>query len=238
MPARKRIPDSSATDGPPARTRLSTERVLAAALQLLDAEGAEALTMRRLAQALDREPMTLYRYARNKSALVDGVVQLVLDELDIDPAAADWRGELRTLATDFRRLALAHPHVVPLLATRPPATPLGLHPPGTLRPLENFLQLLINAGFTRTDALVAYRVFFGFLHGHILSELQESVENPAETEDLLRLSLHRLDPEEFPQLRALATALTDYDGATQLHQGVETMITGLHAHFQVTPPPA
>jgi len=202
LASRKDPPERSATRGPP-RPPLSTERVLLAALQLLDTEGADALTMRRLARALQREPMTLYRYARNKATLLDGVVALVLGELHI---------------------------------TRPPATPLGLRPPGTLRPLESFLQLLINAGFTRTDALHAYRLFFGFLHGHILGELQEKVHNPAETEDLLRLGLHRLDPDEFPQLRALSVALADYDGATQLHQGVEMMITGLSAHFQPTPP--
>jgi len=162
----------------------------------------------------------------------------VLSELHINPAADDWRQELRTLATDFRRLALAHPHVVPLLVTRPPATPLGLRPPGTLRPLENFLQLLINAGFARTDALHAYRLFFGFLHGHILGELQELVDNPEETEDLLRLGLHRLAPGEFPQLRTLATDLADYDGTTQLRQGVEMMLTGLQANFQPTRSPA
>lgn len=166
------------------------------------------------------------------------MVELFLVQLSAPIQDLDWQAQLRSSAHDFRRLALSHPHVVPLLVTRPPATPLGLRPPGTLRPLESFLQLLINAGFTRTDALHAYRLFFGFLHGHILGELQEKVHNPAETEDLLRLGLHRLDPDEFPQLRALSVALADYDGATQLHQGVEMMITGLSAHFQPTPPPA
>ncbi len=119
---------------------------------------------------------------------------------------------------------------------REAATPLGLRPPCTLRSLETFLQLLINAGFARTDALHAYRLFFGFLHGHILGEFQELVDNPEETEDLLRLGLHRLSPMEFPQLRAVATDLADYDGTTQLRQGVELMILGLQAHFQPTQP--
>jgi AcrR family transcriptional regulator len=220
----------------PARPRLSADRVRAVALQIVDADGLEALSMRRLAQAVDREPMTIYRYARNKAALLDGVVELVLSELHINPSATDWRKELSTLATNFRRLALAHPQLVPLLVTRPPATPLGLRPPGTLRPLEDFLQLLIGAGFARTDALHAYRLFFGFLHGIVLGELQELVTDPAETEDLLRLGLHRLPPEEFPQLRTLATELAGYDGATQLRQGVQMMILGLQAHFEPTQP--
>jgi len=178
----------------------------------------------------------LYRYAANKTALLDGVVELVLDELHINAAAEDWRQELRTLAHDFRDLARAHPNVLSLVVTRPPATPLRLRPPGTLRPLEDFLQLLTRAGLTTTNALHAYRLFFGFLHGHVLAELQEHVTNPEETEDLLRLGLHRLSPEKFPQLRTLGAALTGYDPAAQLDLGVDLMLTGLATYLQPTPP--
>ncbi len=218
------------------RAGLNTERVLAAALHIVDTEGLEALSMRHLAHALHREAMTLYRYAPSKTALLDGLVELVLRDLHINPHAADWRQELRDLAHDFQRLARTHPNVMPLLVTRPPATPLGLRPPGTLRPLEDFLQLLTSAGFTPTDALHAYRLFFGFLHGHALAELQELVEHPEETDDQLRRGLRRLPPDEFPQLRALATPLASYDAAAHLDQGVEMMITGLQSHFQTTPP--
>ena len=86
-------------------------------------------------------------------------------------------------------VALAHPHVVPLIVTRPLATPLGLRPAGTLRPLEDILALLTRAGFSGPDALHIYRALFGFLHGHVLDELQELIENPDETDDLLRLGL-------------------------------------------------
>jgi hypothetical protein len=78
--------------------------------------------------------------------------------------------------------------VVPLLVTRPLATPLGLRPQGTLRPLEDVLTLLTRAGFSGPDALHIYRALFGFLHGHVINELQELVENPDETDDLLRLA--------------------------------------------------
>ena len=111
---------------------------------------------------------------------------------------------MRAVARDYRALALAHPHVVPLLVTRPLATPLALRPPGTLRPLEDVLALLTRAGFSGADALHIYRALFGFLHGHVLNELQELVDNPDETDDLLRLGLHRLPIGEFPLLRSLA----------------------------------
>jgi AcrR family transcriptional regulator len=214
---------------------LNTARVLMAAVEIVDAEGAGALSMRKLAQSLDREVMTLYRYARNKAALLDGVVEVVLSELHINPDAEDWREELRQLARDFRQLALDHPHVVPLMVTRPLVIPLGLRPPGTLRPVENFLQLLVNVGFTPTDALLSYRLYFGFLHGHVLDELQEIVVNPDESEAVLRLGLHNLPLREFPQLRALAGEFDRYDGAGQLAQGVDLMITGLQTHFRPAP---
>jgi len=220
VPPASRTPAGSPKPGPPARG-LTTEQVMAAALHLVDTEGLSALSMRRLGRALDREAMTLYRYAASKTS-----------GLDVNPRAADWRQELRKLADDFRALALAHPNVVPLLLTRPLATPPGRRLPGTLRPLEDFLELFTGAGFTPPDALHAYRLFFGFLHGHVLHELQELIDNPDETDDLLRLGLHRLPLAQFPRLRALASELAGYDGATQLHQGVEMMITGLESHFK------
>ncbi len=237
MVGRRPIPAEPRNKRLPARTRLSLERMLDAALHIVDTEGVQALSMRHLAQALDREAMSLYRYATTKAALLDGVVELVLGELSIDPAADDWRQELRALARDFRHLALAHPNIVPLLVTRPLSIPLGLRPPGTLRPLEDFLELLTRAGFTPHHALRAYRLFFGFLHGHILDELQEIVDNPEETDDLLRLGLHRLPRTQFPHLRALASELASYDGAAYLDQGVEMMLTGLQTHFPLTPTP-
>jgi AcrR family transcriptional regulator len=108
--------------------KITREAVLAAALEIIDRDGADALSMRRLARALDRDPMILYRHAPNKAALLDGVAETVLAQLHVDSADPDWAGQLRQVARRFRALALAHPHVVPLIVTRPLATPLGLRP--------------------------------------------------------------------------------------------------------------
>jgi AcrR family transcriptional regulator len=207
--------------------KITRDVVLATALQLIDRDGADALSMRRLGQALGRDPMALYRYAPNKAALLDGVTEIVLTQLSVDPADPDWAGQLRAVGRDFRRLALAHPHVVPLLVTRPLATPLGLRPRGTLRPLEDILSLLTRAGFSGADALHVYRALFGFLYGHVLNELQELVENPDETDDVLRLGLYRLPIGEFPLLRSLAPDLVRYDGAAELEHGLDILLSGL-----------
>lgn len=206
---------------------LTRALVLSTALAIIDEEGADGLSMRRLGKALDRNPMTLYRYAANKAALLDGVVETVLEQLVVDPSDRDWRGQLHAVAYGYRRLALAHPNVVPLLVTRPLSTPLGLRPPGTLRYVEAILELLIRAGFTPEDALHIYRAVFGFLNGHILNELQEIVENPEETDDLLRLGLHRLALAEFPRLRSMATIMAHYDGQDELERGLAILLEGL-----------
>ena len=219
--------------GPAQKQRMSRELVLAKALEVVDAEGLDALTMRRLGQELGRDPMSLYRYAENRAALLDGVTELVLNELTIHPRDPDWKDQLRQIAHGLRRLALQHPNVVPLLVTRPLSTPLGLRPLGTLRPLEQILSLLIGAGFSPADALHVYRAYYGFLYGHILNELQEFVVDPEENEALLRLGLHRLPAKEFPRLRALAPALAEYDGAAELDQGVTILLSGLEAQLSL-----
>src|SRR5450755_4589762 len=181
--------------------KITREVVLATALELIDRDGIDGLSMRRLAR--------------------------VLAQLQVDASDPDWAAQLRAVARGYRALALAHPNVVPLLVTRPLATPLGLRPPGTLRPLEAILALLTRAGFSGPDALHIYRALFGFLHGHVLNELQELVDNPDETDDLLRLGLHRLPIREFPLLRSLASVLASYDGAAELERGLDILLAGL-----------
>ncbi|WUD63021.1 TetR/AcrR family transcriptional regulator C-terminal domain-containing protein [Nocardia sp. NBC_00511] len=209
--------------------------MLTAALEIIDRDSVARLSMRRLGQALDRDPMVLYRLAENKAALLDGVAELVLAQLTVDPADADWRHQLRSIARDFRKLAVAHPNTVPLLVTRPLATPLSRRPLGTLRPLEHILELLTRADFSSTDALQIYRALFGFLHGHILNEVQELVEHPEEIDDLLRLGLYRLPIAEFPLLRGLASDLAGYDGAIELEHGMDILLTGLTTTLSTSP---
>ncbi|MFG3619389.1 TetR/AcrR family transcriptional regulator C-terminal domain-containing protein, partial [Nocardia sp. NPDC047654] len=91
------------------------------------------------------------------------------------------------------------------------------------------LQLLTRAGFSGADALHVYRAVFGFLYGHVLNELQEIVERPEETDDVLRLGLHRLPLAEFPLLRELAPVLAAYDGEAELERGLDILLTGLTA---------
>lgn len=209
--------------------QISRPVILRAALRIVDRDGVDGLSMRRLSDEVGRDPTVLYRHIPNKAALPDGVAEIVLEQLHVDTADPDWAAQLRAVAHDFRRLALEHPNMVPLLVTRPLATPLGQRPPGMLRTQEDVLSLLTTAGFTGGDALRIYRVFFGYLYGHILTELQEVVERPEETDDVLRLGLHRLAITEFPQVRRLAFALATHDGAAELDHALDLLLIGLTA---------
>ena len=213
-------------------SQVSRSVILRSALGIVDRDGVEGLSMRRLSDEVRRDPTVIYRHVPSKAALLDGVAEIVLGQLRVDTADPDWMGQLRAVAHDFRRLALAHPNVVPLLVTRPLATPLGQRPLGMLRPLEDVLTLLTSAGFSGADALHIYRVLFGYLHGHILTEIQEVIERPEETDDVLRLGLHRLPVTQFPQVRALASALANYDGVAELDRGLDLLLFGLTANLE------
>jgi len=222
-PAPRKLRDSA---GP------TREETLSVALEIIDRDGAAGLSMRRLGDALGCDPMSLYRHAATKAALLDSVADLVLSELSVDVSDADWEAQLRQLARQFRRVALAHPNVVPLLVTRPLSIPISMWPSGALRLLESVLELLQRAGFSEVDALRIYRLVHGSMQGHVLNELQRLVADSEETDPLLRLGLQRLSLREFPRLRHLAPVLAAYDGAAELERRMDIMLTGLQIELR------
>lgn len=116
--------DATSDRGP-----LSRRRILETAVVMIDEHDLRFLTMRRLGSALGVEAMALYHYVHSREDLLDGIVELVVDDLYGDPdvhlSGTHWQDYLQRLAHGVRRIALAHPQVFPLVATRPPAAPLG-----------------------------------------------------------------------------------------------------------------
>ncbi|MBB2745346.1 UNVERIFIED_ORG: AcrR family transcriptional regulator [Microbispora rosea subsp. rosea] len=106
------------------RVGLSREKVLAAALALVDREGIAALSMRRLGSELGVEAMTLYYYVPNKDAVLDGLIDMAVSRVTVEPVGP-WREWLRAFAVAIRRELLAHPALLPLVATRPVLAPGG-----------------------------------------------------------------------------------------------------------------
>ncbi|MER5734463.1 TetR/AcrR family transcriptional regulator C-terminal domain-containing protein [Streptomyces sp. NPDC002262] len=213
--------------------RLSRERVLATALELVDREGLSALSMRRTGAELGVEAMALYRYAAGKEALLDGLVEALYTELEerlaASPEAPDWRAELHRIAAGTHRVALAHPHVVPLLATRMLAVPLARRPLPVLRDHERILDLLDRAGLDGDAAVTAFRAVTGWVLGYVLGDLRAMVDNPEEPDPAFRLGLHRMPARELPRLRAAAPALARPGGPEGLAAGLDALLDALLA---------
>ena len=152
-----------------ARPGLDRARVVAAAVRFIDEYGLGELTMRRLGAYLGVEGMALYRYVPGREALLDAVADAVADEVGSLPEG--WVEHLRRLAHGMRRVALAHPEVFPLVATRPAAAPLIRPPLRSPRAVESLLRVLKAAGFPDDAAAAVYRSFSGFLLGHLLLEV-------------------------------------------------------------------
>ena len=203
----------------PRRTPLARGRILEAALRLVDREGLAALSMRRLGQALGVEAMALYHYVPNKAALLDGLVELLLDQLEIPgPEAGDWRERIRRISHSYRRVAHAHPHAFPLAVTR------SYNTPATLRQLEATLQVLHEAGFAAETALRVFQTVTSYVSGYVLAELPRLTRTP--NDDALdgRLDRRRLDPAEFPRLAELAPYYAARDRDAEFAAGLDVIL--------------
>jgi AcrR family transcriptional regulator len=112
--------------GAETRVPLSRERVLRTAVQLADESGIEALSMRKLAQALDVVPMALYRHVANKDELLDGMIDVVVGEIDPPLEGADWKTTIRERILSARRALLRHAWASRVMESRTSATPVVL----------------------------------------------------------------------------------------------------------------
>ncbi len=169
------------------RRPLSQMAILTEAIRFIDEQGRERLTMRQLGARLGVEAMALYRYVPGREQLLDGVVEVLMDELYqdtmVDNDASTWQEYLQELADGVRRLAVAHPQVFPLVASRPPAAPWLRPPLRSLRWVEAFLEGLAAYGFSRSASVSTYRAFATFLLGHLLLETSAAVGMPSNRED-------------------------------------------------------
>jgi len=112
--------------GTETRTPLTRERVLRAAVALADRDGIDSLSMRNLAQALDVVPMALYRHVANKEELLDGLVDVVIAEIEPPLTDADWKTTIRERILSARRALLRHPWASRVMESRKSPTPVVL----------------------------------------------------------------------------------------------------------------
>jgi TetR/AcrR family tetracycline transcriptional repressor len=199
----------------PARRPLTPERVVSAALRIVDRDGVEALSMRRLGAALRVEAMSLYKHVPDKAALVDAVAARVLAELEPPDPGAAWDVRLRHVGHAFRKAALAHPHVFPLVVTRVPTVP------DAFAPIEAMLGAIRGAGIVDdAEVLAHFWAFLAYLTGALLAETAALTGAGAATLTVPET----LDAATFPELHRLGHALATCDFATDFARGLDLAI--------------
>lgn len=216
-------------------TELDRGQIVAAAIALIDRSGIQQFSVRKLAGQLGVQPTALSRTFSNRNDLLDAIVDALVDELltdtdtdtNVGAAVIGWQEYLQYLAHAVRRLALRHPQVFPLIATRPPAAP-WLHPPlRSLRWTETFLDTLHRAGFSDRAAVAAFRSFSSFLLGHLLLEVSALGADTAPIEQPDPRSPRRDDLSGYPRLAAMKAELTGDYTEEEFEEALESLLDRL-----------
>jgi TetR/AcrR family tetracycline transcriptional repressor len=215
------------------RYRLTRERVVEEALAVIAHDGANALTMRRLATRLGVVPGALYNHVRNKQQLQDLLLDAVLAEVDLhlDPSLG-WTEQLKVLAHRLRQVLEAHPGVAGILKTR---DPLG---PNSLALAEAFLSPLQTAGFGDREAGLAFFLLLDYTIGFAVSSPATSVNEQRVRDHAIRSQLHQffrsLPPDRFPALVALGEHVWVDNRDERFSAGLQVLVDGLE-HARTSP---
>jgi AcrR family transcriptional regulator len=214
-----------------ARTPLSKERVLRTAVELADREGIEALSMRKLGQELGVDAMALYRHVRNKDDMLDGIVEVIVAEIDRPPATDNWKAALRAQSMAARRVMLRHPWARRVFEDRPKGGP------AFLAYVEFVLATLRDGGFPIELAhhvlhLMGSRIF-GFTQD-LMEDKTQTVPSPEDAAVLMRA----LAP--FPRVIEMAQSVS-HDGVlgpcdddVEFAFGLDLILDGLERKLAVS----
>ncbi|HZD73731.1 MAG TPA: TetR/AcrR family transcriptional regulator C-terminal domain-containing protein [Actinomycetota bacterium] len=213
----------------PVRAPLSRQRVLRAALDYVDQHGLEALSMHKLGAELGVKAMSLYKHVTDKDDILDGIVELLWDELPAEPPAGDWREAIRQLAAALRDLVHRHPHAATLLYSR---QELREHP---LRIAHGVLRRMREGGVPEHCAVALLRTVFPYGIGYALAELSLPPPPPPGPDSqiaLIRQVSGMLSPQASDELvRTALLVCGDCDMTAQFRTGVDLMIHGLDAYL-------
>ena len=143
---------------------LNPQRIAEEALQMIDKQGLDTFSSRKLGARLGVEGMALYKHFKNRDEILDAVAEALILELEVPPEGK-WQDRVKDFARRYRSLARVHPRAYPLLATRQLATPRAL----VL--VEEVLKALVDTGFELDAAAVLFRTIGNFCNGTALDEL-------------------------------------------------------------------
>jgi TetR/AcrR family tetracycline transcriptional repressor len=200
-------------------TPLDRETVVRTALTLIDRDGLQALSMRRLARELGVEAMSLYYHVRNKEDLLDACIEEVSASMDLSGmhARGPWRERLKAGLGAYRALAQAHPQLFALVGHRP------VRRLEVLRPVEVALGVLADAGFTAAQSMRAFRIINSFVYGYALSELTGLAVQTASDVTVAD------DPDDFPNLTHALPIARNADPDVEFERGLDTILDGIVA---------
>ncbi len=201
-----------------ARPHLNRERIAAVALALVDRDGLDALSMRRLGTDLGVEGMAIYRHFPNKAALLEGVIEALLAELSVAPPSdGPWPLAFREVSRAYRALLLRHPHAIPLLAA------VQLSNPGAVRAAGAVMALLRSAGFDAPTALKILAVTTSYVIGFAQWEVGTAPFRSEQGEQVT------FPPSADPYLVELAPQLAQDNCAETFDFGLDVIVRGLEA---------
>ncbi len=221
--------ETEAGPGTPRREPLSRERIIRAAVRVMDQEGLEAVTMRRLGRELGVEAMSLYNHVRGKEDILAGLVDAVMGELEIPEGGGDWVERLRGAARSFRAVLHRHPNILPLFAEHLDMASL----PNVLRAVEAALGILRGARLSEVETVHAYRTLVGYVMGYVTQEvggLFAEHPHPA-TGSAPAAAL----ASTYPVLAQLLPHLERCDPDEDFEFGLDAILTGLRAKLHRRP---
>ncbi|MDG6107721.1 TetR/AcrR family transcriptional regulator C-terminal domain-containing protein [Dactylosporangium aurantiacum] len=196
---------------------LDRERIVAAATALADAEGLEAVTLRRVAAGLDVLPMRLYTYLETKDDLLDLMADWAYQQIELPGPRTGWRPALRAVAQGLRTVAAEHPWLVTLLANRPPYGPNGL------RLVERVWSALYDRAADPATAAAACTAFIGYVTGALAQEAGQPHHPGVE-----RYLATAVTDGPFP---TLARAFAELAPADTVAAGLEVVLDGIAARL-------
>lgn len=213
------------------KQRLSVERVLDGAMTLADEIGIEAFTIRKLADALDTKPMTIYHHVPNKEAIVDGMVDRVFAEIEHPPAGLDWQDAIRHRCVSARAALARHPWAAPLMESRtnPGPETLGHH--------DAVLGCLFNGGLSMDLTAHAYALIDSYVYGFALQEANLPATGGVEMQELATAMSVHLEP--YPHLARFTVGHVlqpTYDFTAEFDFGLDLILDGLADIASRTPP--
>jgi AcrR family transcriptional regulator len=203
-------------------TPLSRERILHAAIRLADEGGIESLSMRKLAQVLGVQAMSLYNHVANKDDLLDGIVDRVVSEIEMPSLETDWKTAIRRRAISAHAVLLHHPW-----ATMPLVSRVNVGP-AMLRYVDATLGCLVEAGFSFEMADHAWNAIDSHIYGFTLQELNFPFE-AAEYSEAAKNGLSLIPADKYPYLNQLTHYVIEgrYDGLHDFEFGLELILNGL-----------